>query len=270
MSTTLDARVRSARSELGKVEAVLLKHAGAGKVPPDVLAQFHELAAFQVDLGAWLELLATRDAARLLLTDLEKQVAPDGTVLLGTARARYEHVRLIGVQAYLATTWALADRIVGMVGRVVCTPNAGMNAAQPAQLVSAFVGTDRKKSIAALLYETIRQTFGWPIAVSYALRNHFVHDGGHLSGVDFFDGTASTSGFAISVEGWRRVEERAATYGVASSHHRAGAAWPSTPRDDLRAVLDACERETDDALGVLLGSACHSLAIHVGFMHGEL
>jgi hypothetical protein len=33
---------------------------------------------------------------------------------------------------------------------------------------------------------------------------------------------------------------------------------------------DACEREMDDALGVLLGSACGSLRAHVAFMVGEV
>ena len=87
---------------------------------------------------------------------------------------------------------------------------------------------------------------------------------------DFFDGPTSASRFVISADGWKRIEEKAATYGAGPSHHRAGASWPATPRDDLRSVLDVCERETDDALGVLVGSACHSLAIHVGYMHGEL
>jgi hypothetical protein len=45
--------------------------------------------------------------------------------------------------------------------------------------------------------------------------------------------------------------------------------WPTTPLDDLRVVLADCEREVDEALGVLLGSACRALALHVGFMLGE-
>jgi hypothetical protein len=53
------------------------------------------------------------------------------------------------------------------------------------------------------------------------------------------------------------------------SHHRAGPNWPTTPRDDLRVVLDVCEREADDALGVLVGSACRTLVAHVGCIVGE-
>jgi hypothetical protein len=270
MSKTLEDRLLAAKGELAKVEAVLLKHHGTTRIPADVVTQFNELAAFKADVDAWCGMVAARRAARSLLTDLERQVDDDDTVLLGTSRAKYEHVRLIGVQAYLSTQWALADRLVGMVGRIVCTATAGLNAAQPAQLVSSFVNADRKKAPAASFYQSIRETFGWPIALSYALRNHFVHDGGQLEGVNFFAGAASDAQFKISEAGWQRVEDKARSYGVTSSHHRAGATWPSAPRDDLRAILDACERETDDALGVLVGSACQALAIHVGYMHGEL
>lgn len=270
MNKALEDRLLIAKAELAKVEAVLLKHVGAGRIPADVVTQFNELAAFKADVDAWFGMIAARRAARNLLTDLEKQVDGEDMVLLGTSRAKYEHVRLIGVQAYLSTKWALADRLVGMAGRIVCTANVGLNAAQPAQLVSTFVNADRRKAPAASFYQSIRETFGWPIALSYALRNHFVHDGGQLAGVSFFAGPASHARFEISAAGWQRIEDKATSYGVTSSHHRAGAAWPSAPCDDLRAVLDACERETDDALGVLVGSACHSLAIHVGYMHGEL
>jgi len=270
MSTNLEDRLRIAKAELAKVEAVLLKHFGTGRIPADVVTQFNELASFKADVEAWHGMISARRAARNLLTDLEKQVDVDDTVLLGTSRAKYEHVRLIGVQAYLSTKWALADRLVGMVGRIVCTANVGLNTTQPAQLVSTFVSADRKKGLAASFYQSIRDTFGWPIALSYALRNHFVHDGGQLAGVYFFAGQASHARFEISAAGWQRIEDKATSYGVNSSHHRAGPAWPSAPCDDLRPVLDACERETDDALGVLVGTACHSLAIHVGYMHGEL
>jgi hypothetical protein len=270
VNKTLDERLKDARTSLDKVEHVLLRHAGTGRVSTQVSDQFSELVAFGADIDAWLALLDARTAARRLLTGLEDQADQDDLVPLGQVRVKYEHVRLIGVQAYLATSWALADRLVGMAGRVLCTPQAAFNATQPAQLVTTFLSTDRKKNAAAAFYESIRQTFGWPIAVSYALRNHFVHDGGQFGGIGFFDGTASTSGFVISGPGWRRIEERALSYGVGAEHLRLGAGWPTTPCDDLRALLDVCERETDDALGVLVGSACQTLLFHVGYIHGEI
>lgn len=126
------------------------------------------------------------------------------------------------------------------------------------------------KHTAAMPAYSLRATFGWPIGLSYTLRNHFFHDGGALDGTDFFEGPSATSGFKISEDGWDRIEKRARSYGVDATHHRVGAAWPSAPRDDLRQLIDVCERETDDALGILIGSACRALVSHVGFIVGEL
>ena len=48
-----------------------------------------------------------------------------------------------------------------------------------------------------------------------------------------------------------------------------GSNWPQSPQDDLIKLLDICERELDDALGILLGSACGMLKVHLGFMLGQ-
>lgn len=267
MTKTLEGRLRQAKIDFATIDTELGLH--VGKLPPDVDAQFRLVTAFATNIEHWIEMIAARTAARLLLTDLESQADGNDTVLLGTARVKYQHVRLIGVQAYLATTWALADRIVGLVGHVFCIRSSLNDPKSAPQLVSHFIGDDTKKKTAALAFYSLRQTFGWPIAVSYALRNHFVHDGGQSAGVDFFDGPAAASGFKISLEGWTRIEVRAKEHGVDPNHQRPGTNWPLAPRDDVRGVLDACERGTDDALGILVGSACRSLVAHVGCMLGQ-
>lgn len=184
---------------------------------------------------------------------------------------KYQHVRFIGVQAYVTTNWALADKISGMVGRILCTPDASRNSTNPVQLISHFVNRDKtKKTTAAALFESVRQAFGWPIGLSYAIRNHFVHDGAQIGGSDFFEGPFAAAAFRISADSWDRMEKKAEDeYRVDRLWHRAGASRPSTPQDDLRVVLAVCVREMDDALGVLLGSACGSLRAHVAFMVGE-
>lgn len=203
------------------------------------------------DVEQLLDLIQIRSAARRLLDGLETDADADDAVRLGAHRAKFQHVRMIGVQAYLGAKWALADRIASIVGRLLCTPAASSNDRQPAQLVAQFVQEDgRRKQTTSVLNESVRRAFGWPIGISYALRNHFFHDGAYAASADFFTGPTATSKFEISTAGWDRLEQRARTYGVDPSHHRAGAAWPPTPRDDLRGVLDVCEREMDDALGV--------------------
>jgi hypothetical protein len=192
------------------------------------------------------------------------------TVQLGSATVRYQHARFIGVAAYMTTTWALADRVTGMAGQVLCTPDAGRNAAHPVQLVSHFIQRDGcTKKTAAGFFESLRLGFGWPIGLSYAIRNHFAHEGAYSSGSDFFEGTTADFGFRVSARGWKAVADKAGTYSVDQSHHRAGAAWPEPPNADLRVLLTACEREMDDALGILVGSACGTLRSHAGLMLGE-
>ncbi|WP_141620722.1 hypothetical protein [Myxococcus sp. AB036A] len=268
MIKSLEQRLRDAEAVLARVDGATTRH--AGKLAPDVEQQFKAFAAFASDIEHWIGMLAARSAARTLLAGLEGYADANDNVPLGSVRAKYQHVRLLGVQAYLATKWALADRLVGMAGHVLCARNQLQDPKNLPQLVSHFISTRGPESkTAAVAFYSLRHSFGWPIAVSYALRNHFVHDGGQLAGLDFFDGPTAGAGFKISTDGWARIEERAKSYGVNPSHYRVGAAWKPSAGDDLRAVLDVCEREMDDALGVLVGSACHSLMAHVGFVLGE-
>jgi len=268
MTKPLDQRFADAKGALDQVHAALGRHPTV--LPAEVEVAFRKVTDFRSDIDHWIEMLGARAAARSLLDTLENEADANDRVPLGGTRVKYQYVRMIGVQAYLATTWALADRITGMVGRVLCTPEAGFNDVSPAQLVSHFVQKERNKRTAGALFDSVRRAFGWPIGLSYAIRNHFIHDGAQIAGSDFFEGSLAANSFRISVEGWQRVEERAETmYGVERSFHRLGAGWPATPRDDLRIVLTVCQREMDDALGVLLGSACNSLRAHVGFMLAE-
>jgi hypothetical protein len=268
MSKPLDERLRVAKEDLVKIDATIQKSA---RVVPHVLDEFKRVTAFSSSIDHWIRMLGTRAAARGMLTGLVSQADEMDMVPLGVGRVGFQHARCVGVQAYLATKWAIADRIAMMVGHVLCIRSQLNDPKNPPQLVTHFVREENtKKHTAAMAFYSMKHTFGWPIGISYALRNHFFHDGGELDGTDFFEGPSATSGFAISEVGWKRVEQRAAEYGVDSGHHRVGAGWPTTPRDDLRVVLDVCEREVDDALGILVGSACKALASHVAFIVGEL
>lgn len=266
MSKTLEERLRAAKAELLKANSEMARL--ATKLPSEVSEHFQAVLALEGDVEHWIGMMQARAAARSMLTGLEAQADGNDQVPFGVSRIHFQHARLIGVQAYLATNWAMSDRLTGLVGRVLCIKTSLNNPKSAPQLVSHFVGEETKNRTAAMLFSSVRRTFGWPISVSYALRNHFIHDGGVVSSLTFFEGPDSKAAFRISEEGWAHIEHTAQTYGVEPSHHRAGASWPTTPRDDLRVVLDACERETDDALGVLVGSACRSIVALIGCMLG--
>jgi hypothetical protein len=243
--------------------------------------QFRRSLATASSIPHWRELVIARNAARDLLVDLEKRVVDDDQVVLqfGTPlqsavpmRVKYSHARLIGIEAYLSLTWALADRLSAFAGRVLCS-NAGnaFHEQQSPKLVSHFVNSEKElsASTAGLVFDSIRQTFGWPIAISYALRNHFIHDGAQRNELNFFADDASTEKFKIRPSGWKQVRNQALGYSVLPQHIRSSANWPASPEDDLRVVLRVCEQEMDEALGILVGSACAALSSHLKLMTGN-
>lgn len=265
MSKTLEERLQDAKVTLDKVDVAIARH--TGKLTTEVETQFKTLAAFASHIEHWNQMLAARQAARALLENLEQLADQNDDVPYGAARAKFQTVRLLGVQGYLAAQWALADRLVGMAGQVLCIRNALQDPKNAPQLVSHFVaGKGPESRTAAIAYYSVRQSFGWPIAISYALRNHFLHDG---AGGDFFDGPTAASAFNISAPGWARIEERVKDYNVNAVNSRLRNAWTPSPGDDLRKILDVCAPEIDEALGVLVGSACQIAIAHVGFMLGE-
>jgi hypothetical protein len=213
MTKPLVERLHTARAVLDQAHTAILRH--STKLSADASDGFLRLVELKASVPSWLGLLEARTLVFQTLVGLETLADAHGLVPFGVARAEYQHARFIGVASYLTTTWALADRITDLAGLVLCTPEAGRNVKEPCQLISHFVLRNQmKKRTAAALFESVRSSFGWPIGLSYALRNHFVHDGGRVADVDFFEGATPISGFRIAHDAWGRIERRAQEYDV--------------------------------------------------------
>jgi hypothetical protein len=267
MTKTLVQRLDDAKTILDQLGTTLTR-AGTS-LPSEISAQFRGSVDARSDVSHWKDLIEARRVAAQFLDQLENRADADDFVSLGATRARFHHARLVGAQAYLSLSWALADRITAMVGRILCSADGGHNTESPAQLVSHFLQKDRKKFATGAVFDSIRRTFGWPIAVSYALRNHFIHDGAQSLGKDFFTGSSSSMAFRISPDGWKFIETKTERYAIERTFHRLALGWPTSPHADLRLLLADCEREMDDALGILVGSACHTLYLHAGLLIGD-
>lgn len=264
MSKSLSERLDGAKRALGDVDAAIAR--SSGRLPTRLEAQFRAIAEASSDVNHWKYMLAARDVARSLMEQLEEQANEHEEVPYGASRAQFQIVRLLSVQSYLSAQWALADRLVAMAGQVYCMKSEFHDPKNAPQLVSHFVAKASEKKTSAIVYQLLRESFGWPIAVSYALRNHFLHDGG---GGDFFDGPGPHAKFVVSRDGWDRIEQRARESGVDRENSRSPASWEGLSGADLRKILDACALDIDEALGVLIGSACQSAFVHVGFLLGE-
>jgi len=220
MSKTLEERLQDAKTTLVKVGVAITRH--TGKLPADVEVQFSRLADFASHIEHWKQMIGAWQAERTLLDNLERRADGNDDVPYGSAMAKFQTVRLLGVQAYLAAQRALSDRLVGMAGQVLCIQNTVQDLSNPPQFVSHFVrGKGPESTTAAIGFHALRQSFGWPIAISYALRNHFLRDG---AGGDFFDEPTAAKALKISTEGWKHIKDRVSKCRVDETHSRLGVA----------------------------------------------
>ncbi len=268
MTKSLEERLNDAKGKLREVDEALGSQ--RGDMSEKTWESFRRIVSYQNSIEHWLATLDARADAFHYLDRLELNVDSEGRVLLGTISVKFRHARFIGVQAYLTSMWALADSLTGMVGQVVCTREKCSNDRELPKLVPNFIRRkSAAESVAAPFFHSLRESYGWPISVLYAIRNHFVHDAGYANGVDFFQSSLASSAFGISEGGWERVEKQAMDDGVTFINHRGGEGWLAEPRDDLRTVFRECEIQLDDALGILVGSACAALRSHLAFFQGQ-
>lgn len=263
---TLNERLQRASEGLRAVEAALGRL--PGRLPVGLEGVVRELTRSHLEIDRWLLSLHAREKGRLILANLDKPInSASEEITAGGVQMHFDEARLFFVHGYLSINWALADRISEFVSRVLCIDSVAKVSRSSAKLTDYFIRDG--KSTTSLVYGFSRESFGWPVGLSYAIRNHFAHDCAHRDGWTFFEGPTISSGFRISQDGWDHVQETAQKeYNVDSSHTRAPESWP-WPQDDLRKVLDICHREMDDALGILLGSACAVLKAHVELLVGE-
>lgn len=263
MSKSLKERLEDTKDVFAKVGETL--NLNPGSLLTTVDEEFKAIS----DCTSHIEhLLTMADARAVAWQFLEKLKADsDGFAQYNDVRVKFVHVRLIAVQAYVATNWSLADSVTGLAGRLVCTHRVASDQKKSVKLPSHFIREERNNSTAGLLDASLFESYGWPVEISYAIRNAFVHDGGQKDTSNFFEPSEPAQGFRISDVGWKDILN-SLPKAVTASQKRPGVIWPINPQDDLREVLRVCERETDDALGVLIGSSCHAFRAHVAFMLG--
>ncbi|HND31233.1 MAG TPA: hypothetical protein PKY30_08975 [Myxococcota bacterium] len=266
MNSGLQRRLERAKADVQRVDSALMNR---GEILPTTLRrelQENHLPKLSC-IRHWEHLIVAREQAWNGLVGLEGR-AQEGKVPFGEAMVAFHVVRFLMMQAYLSATWSLADHLTGVCAKIVCPKCQTKDPRTPVQLVSGFLKRD-KVDTPASLSEPLRLCFGWPIGISYALRNYFIHDGA-LNPEDpltFFREETPDSGFMLTEDGWMTIENIARKYSVRPEQHRA--VWPSDPTADLRPVLAACEQDLDEALGLLLGTATKMMMAEVAILLDE-
>ncbi len=207
-------------------------------------------------------LISARAAAWGALERIDTMVDADEMVELWGASVAFSDARMIIVQAYLSVSWSLVDMLTAAVGRFVCIEAVGKNRMKPAKMWEHFVRDG--KSLPTDLHGILSHGYGLPVAVSYALRNHFVHDGAQHDDQTFFEGAGAT--FKVSDSGWQFLQRKVFDeYKVSATDTLAVERWP-WPLDDVREVLSICERELDAATALVVAHATRGFKLQVGLM----
>lgn len=203
-------------------------------------------------LSSIATLIDAREDTRKLLEKLlsETNLSNDIFEYYGT-EITFNNARLLWFQAYLATTWAICDSITSKISPFLCLESACKNLTSPPQLISHFI--KENKSSSYYIGYFIKLNYGWFIGASYAIRNHFVHDGAFNYGKNFFKGTSLVDEFKISQDGWNFINQKIGGYNVNNDQHRLGLGFQwNYYQDDLLELLKTCNNEIDEALICLL------------------
>jgi len=225
---------------------------------------FSDLNQIDHEIPHWLELIQARNFIEQKLDSLPDRVDHNDRVIENGVSIQVKYIRLIDTQSYLSLTWALTDSIIAAVGKILCTSDARLNKAQPPQLISHFIQNHQNKKTSALFSKPIKEEFGWPIGISYAILNHFIHEGGAKDNISFFEEYTLLHPFRVSEKGWNNIKKIAENrYSAHFSNKREG--WPESPQEDLRKTLSFCHKQIDQALAILVNLVAEILSIHMKY-----
>jgi len=213
------------------------------------LEKFDEIAN---NLTATCDLVAVREDARHLLHNLPL-IANSSTNLVdyhGT-KIPFSNARLLGFQGYLSMTWAICDSITTAISPLICTGTTCKDRTNPPQLLTHFLKSTKDSTYYSAYF--LKLNYGWPIGVSYVIRNHFFHDGALWQGEDFFAGKRVEDKFEISQKGWTfLLDQMQKKHNLEINQHRLSDSWP-WHQDNLLKLLELCNDEIDEALSCLVG-----------------
>lgn len=213
-----------------------------------LMKSLHPLAA---QLNATSSLLDARDAAEQIVAGLQK-ATDKGTeqVVVFGQKVSFTAARFLSFSTYLSASWSISDALTAVGGELVTTTSVRNRPGHTAKLWEHFLKSG--SNVSAYLYDVLSNGYAWPCAISYAVRNHFVHDGAQKDGRSFFKGPGLSDGFEISNDGWDFLEKKLREeYKVKEAQTRSGLPWPWY-QNDLFSLLKLCHDEMDEAIEAIL------------------
>ncbi len=237
-----------------------LSYRSGGSLSEDSYNFYEKCITFGKEVQDAEELIDTRDYAIVIISNLTASIDstnPDNVIFQGISMP-FWHARLLALQSYCSTTWAIYDSLSKVAGKLICVDSVAKNEARPPKLPEDFLFG--KNSVGARAHEHLKESYGWPIGFSYAIRNWLLHDGNSQDGTELFDSRdASIEPYKISDKAWDKLEEKCRTrYKVSECQTRLPDPWP-WHRGGADRLLKTLQTEVDEAIGFLISWAVESV-----------
>jgi hypothetical protein len=248
-SSHLKTAIEQACSDLIWINEAVAKIGSAGTLSRESNEFFNMSPQLAVQLEHAKGLLPVRDAALTALLAFPKQlsIASPGLFLYNGLDVPFKLGRYLLFQNYAVTTWALYDSLAKVAGLLSCNDKLSKNPVKPIKLYEDFLQGDN--CVGARVRDHLKGAYGWPIAVSYKVRNWLAHDGHCHEGVEMFkyDSLAISSEFEMLDKAWDVVEQTCR----AEPGQTRLLPFPDI-KTNLAIGLQACHDEADEAMAFLL------------------
>jgi len=249
MMSTIETAIDRASDDLRWISGAIASIGSAGTLSNESFDFFRMSSQLLPQLENAKSLLPVRDAALQALLAFPTQVSrtsPD-LFLYNGIDVTFKIGRYLLFQNYAVTTWALYDTVSKVSGLLCGNDDLSKNFVKPAKLYEDFL--QGKTSVGARVRDHLKGGYGWPIALSYKIRNWLTHDGHSHDGSEMFkyDSPLTGSEFEMLDSAWDIVVR---------SCKGDPAQTRLTPFPDVKANLaiglQTCNTEVDEAAGFLL------------------
>ena len=245
--SNIRADISAACADLDAVTEALAAVSSPGTLPTGSREFFDRLPSYSAQLTQVLNLIRARDAALEAVESFPKQIDPDNPLMFmyNGVSVPFWLGRLLVLQNYLATGWSIYDNLSKIAGVL------SAKIEKPAKLQEDFLSSSNV--VGTHTRDHLRRGYGWPIGISYAIRNWVLHDGNSQDGVELFKYSThdKTAPYQLSDDGWSKIIERCVNkYKLDDTLTRLNP-FPAI-NDDLVGGLIACHTEVDEAIGFIL------------------
>lgn len=247
----LDTALVQACEDLQWITEAFAKIGSKGTLSQESKSFFQLSSGFHVQLEHAKELIPIRNVALQAVKAFPNQVSAKnpGLFVYNGQEVTFKTGRFLSLQNYAVTTWALYDSLSKVAGILCSIDELSKNATKPMKLYEDFLQS-AKNGVGGRMRDHLIGGYGWPIVVSYKIRNWLAHDGHCQDGIEMFkyESAAPSSEFEMLDSAWDIIEKKCQPHTTTRTRR---SPFPDV-KTNLVNGLEICHEEVDEAMGFVL------------------